>query len=156
MVCARVDGMGATVLVPLLEKFGFNLPAIKLSMPLWQISKIVCAQTQTQPTVPTHPRFLWISPSPANFLAIYVINLISILYGVFTDVLLQSSDPVRELSNVLMCYDAHLKQLTPDDIDFATNPVEREMILASSGLIWFPLIFFQYDTSHGPILPIDR
>jgi len=50
-----------------------------------------------------------------------------ILHGIFTDVLHQSSDPPRALSNdlvvnVLICHNADLRKPTLDDIDFAINP----------------------------------
>ena len=54
-------------------------------------------------------------PSTANFLATYIIIIVSILRGVFTDVLLQSSDLARALSN-------DLGVDVPDDINFAINP----------------------------------
>ena len=70
--------------------------------------------------------FLWISPSTAKFLATYIINLVLILHGIFTN-LLQSSDPPRALSNdvvdnIFKHHNADLTMRAPDDNDFATNP----------------------------------
>ena len=54
-------------------------------------------------------------------------NLVVILHGVFTDVLLQSSDPPRALSidllvNVLTRQNANLSKPALDDSEFAINP----------------------------------
>jgi len=94
--------LGATALVPLLEKFGFNLPAIRYLYDKYQKY-----------------------PSTAKFLATYIINLVLILYEVF-DVLLQSSEIPRALLNdlvvnVLTRHKADLRKPALDD-DFATNP----------------------------------
>jgi len=61
-----------------------------------------------------------------------------ILHGVFTDVLLQSSDPPRALSNdlvvnVLRRHNAELRKPALDDIDFATNP--EQVIRKRLGLL---------------------
>jgi len=77
-------------------------------------------------------------PSTAKLLATYIVNLVLVLHGIFTDTL--PSDPPRELSNdvVLKVVKRHktvLEKETLDDIDsvaeFATHPeqvIEREII----------------------------
>jgi len=61
-----------------------------------------------------------------------------ILHGVFTDVLLQSSDPPRVVSNdlvfnVLKRHNAELRKPALDDTDFATNP--EQVIRKRLGLL---------------------
>ena len=56
----------------------------------------------------------------------YIINLVLILHGIFTN-LLQSSDPPRALLNdlvdiILKDHNADLTLQAPDDNDFAANP----------------------------------
>ncbi|KAF8322430.1 hypothetical protein F5887DRAFT_1028395 [Amanita rubescens] len=106
----RFGGTDATVLVPLLERFGFNLPAIQYLYNKYQKY-----------------------PSTEKFLATYIINLILILHGIFK-LLLQFPDPPRALSNslVLDVY-ANLRKPALDDIDFAANP--EQVIKNQLGLL---------------------
>ena len=75
------------------------------------------------------------SPSTAKLLATYIVNLVLVLHGIFTDTL--PSDPPRELSNdvVLKVVERHktvLEKGTLDGIDsvaeFATHP---ELVIES-------------------------
>jgi len=84
------DGTPATMLVPLLETFGFKLPAIRYLSDRYRNS--MC-----NPLAYRYPLsslvLSIISPSTTNLLATYI------LHGIFADVLLHSSDPARALSN---------------------------------------------------------
>lgn len=71
------------------------------------------------------------SPSTAKLLATYIINLVLVLHGIFTDTL--SSDPPRELSNdvvleVVQRRKTVLERESLDNIDsaaeFTTHPEE--------------------------------
>ena len=68
-----------------------------------------------------------VSPSTAKFLATYIINLVLVLHRIFADVLLQSSDPPRVLTNehvvtALARHNADLTKQALNDSNFATDP----------------------------------